>query len=429
MSVSHRNPQTPPTAKDDAPANDATQTTIRRNALRSRPSSHGQVGGLAGALATLPGVRTHRYAREGWFVASVGALLLLTVFALSALGNGLANAAQGAQTQQAGAAPTVASGGATNGVSVTAAHEQAYHLPQTNPGVMYPAVDAQGNVWFGEMGENALARLDPRTGAVQSWTPPNGHYNIMGVAIDAQGNVWFAEQAGNYIGRFDPQTQTFTTYPLADKKATPQDIVFDAQGRLWFDETVAGRIGRLDPTTGAIQTWPLPDDSATTPAYLYGLALAADGSVWYGTLSGLVGRLDPATGQVTQHHLASAKTEVFAMASDAQGRIWFTELFGGKLGVINTTTGQLAELAVPTTLGDPGGLYGVTVAPDGSVWFASAGANALVRYIPTTGAYTFFQLSIPNSVPYGVALDTSSDGVHLWFTADGQPNYVGVMNA
>jgi len=298
---------------------------------------------------------------------------------------------------------------------------------------MYPAVDAQGNVWFGEMGQNALARLDPRTGAVQSWTPPNGRYNLMGVQTDAQGNVWFAEQVGDYIGRFNPQTQTFTTYPLPatnGKNATPQDIVFDAQGRLWFDETVAGRIGRLDPATGAIQTWPLPNDSATAPAYPYGMALAADGSVWYGSLSGgVVGRLDPATGQVTIHHLASAQTQVFAMASDAQGRIWFTELLDDKLGVINTATGQIAELAIPTPVGNRGAIYGVTVAPDGSVWFASAGVNALVRYIPATGAFTFFQLNTPNSVPYGVALDTSGRNARLWFTADGQPNYVGVMNA
>jgi virginiamycin B lyase len=258
----------------------------------------------------------------------------------------------------------------------------------------------------------------------------------MGVAVDAQGNVWYAEQVGNYIGRFNPQSQTFTTYPLPatnGKNATPQDIVFDAQGRLWFDETVAGRIGRLDPATGAIQTWPLPVGADATPAYPYGMALAVDGSVWYGSLGGgVVGRLDPATGQVTVHHLASAQTSVFSMASDAQGRIWFTELLDDTLGVINTTTGQIAELAVPATLGKPSSLYGVTVTPDGAVWFASAGANALVRYTPTTGAYTFFQLSAPNSVPYGLALDASNSSggsVHLWFTADGQPNYVGVMNA
>ncbi len=298
---------------------------------------------------------------------------------------------------------------------------------------MFPAVDAQGNIWFGEMGRNALARLDPRTGATQTWTPPNGRSNIMAVTVDAQGHIWFAEQVANYIGRFDPTTQSFSVYPLASqngKYAGPEALAFDAQGQLWFDETLAGRIGRLDPTTGAIQTWPLPNDNPTTPAYPYGMALAADGAVWYGSLSGgVVGRLDPTTGQVTIHHLASAQTSVFSMASDAQGRIWFTELLDGKLGVINTTTGQIAELTVPTTLGNPGGLYSVAITPDGAVWFASAGANALVRYLPTTGAYTFYQLSAANSVPYGLALDATGGGLRLWFTADGQPNYVGVMNA
>src|SRR5579883_1670750 len=351
MSVSQRSRQPQPTTIDGAgaaPASAARPATNRRGALPGREPQR-QAGGLADALAALPGGRAHRSARDGWFVAGVVALLLVTVIVLSALGNALANAAQGSpcaqcsqgqQTQGNAAPAATANGGSVNENGVTVAHEQVYHLPQTNPGVMYPAVDAQGNVWFGEMGENALARLNPRTGAVQSWTPPNGQHNIMGVAVDAQGNVWFAEQVSNYIGRFHPQTQTFTTYPLPatnGKNATPQNIVFDAQGRLWFDETVAGRIGRLDPTTGVVQTWPLPNDSATAPAYPYALALAADGSVWYGSLSGgVVGRLDPATGKVTVHHLASAQTQIFSMASDAQGRIWFTELLDGKLGVINT---------------------------------------------------------------------------------------------
>ena len=69
---------------------------------------------------------------------------------------------------------------------------------------MLPAVDQQGNIWFGEMATNRIARLDPHTGTVTTWTPPGGEEGIMGIAIDALGNVWFAEQNANYIGRFDP---------------------------------------------------------------------------------------------------------------------------------------------------------------------------------------------------------------------------------
>ncbi len=383
--------------------------------------------------------RGKRITRHGLFLLGVCALIALTASTFGYIGAALtaapsASAPTISPTEQATTmqAQTTSSPGAA-GVSVTAAHEQVYSLPQTNPGLMYPVVDAQGNIWFGEMSQNALARLNPGAGTVQSWKAPNGQYNIMEVAIDAQGNVWFAEQAANYLGRFDPTTQTFTTYPLAKVNghgAGPEGLVFDAQGRLWFTETIGNRIGRLDPATGQFAFWPLPNDSPGDPAYPYALALAPDGSVWYGSLNGgVVGRLDPATGQVTLRHLKSAQTTVFAMTSDAQGRIWFTELLDGRLGVINTATGQVEELTIPTILGDPSGIYGVAIAPDGNVWCASAGANALVRYTPETGAWTFYRVARANSVPYGVALVTNGSKTTLWFTADGIPNYVGAMNA
>ena len=51
---------------------------------------------------------------------------------------------------------------------------RAYALPQAQSGIMRPAIDHQGRIWFGEMGHNALAVFDPHTGLVQQWVPPHG---------------------------------------------------------------------------------------------------------------------------------------------------------------------------------------------------------------------------------------------------------------
>jgi hypothetical protein len=79
-----------------------------------------------------------------------------------------------------------------------------YTFASSNVGLMQPAVDAQGNVWVGEMNANRLGRLNSQTGIVTSWTPPGAQYGIMTTAVDAQGDAWFTEQNANYIGRFDP---------------------------------------------------------------------------------------------------------------------------------------------------------------------------------------------------------------------------------
>ncbi len=371
-----------------------------------------------------PAPRRTRRERDLWFMLAILAMGVVTVFLLTGGGSFLARV--GPATGKSG--PTAAPTGAPSG-DVRAANARTFMIQPPNVGLMQPALDANGNVWFGEMATNRLARLDPRTGQVTTWQPPSGRYNIMATAVSAHGDVWFTEQAGNYIGRFDPGSQTFTTYPLASnggRGTAPQDLQFDSKGMLWFTEITGGAIGRLNPDTGAIQTWPVPAPSAGTPAYPYSLSVLPNGQVWFGDLSGgAIGRLDPATGHVTLYHLADPGAQVFSMASDSQGRIWFTELETGKIGMMDTRMNTLVELPVPGTTGDPKGLYAVTVTSGGEVWFASAGSNALVRYTPPTRAFTFYTLAIPQSTPFGLALDPHGE---LWFTSSASPtNYVGAL--
>lgn len=293
---------------------------------------------------------------------------------------------------------------------------------------MLPAVDQQGDVWFGEMATNRLARLDPRTGTITSWVPPGGKDGIMGTTVDSHGNVWFAEENANYIGRFDPARRAFSTFSQGrarSQRVGLQDVQFDSSGKLWFTETVAGRIGRLDPASGTFQSWVLPPSAPGTPAYPFGLTVTPDGQVWFGTYAGgVVGRLDPTTGRVLLFHLASAAEQIYSLAADERGRIWYTDLQFGRLGMIDPRTGKVTELQVPTTLGNPEDLHSIVVA-NGDLWFTSSGANALIRYAPREQTFTFFRLPELDSTPFGLALGPVDT---LWFTAGGNPvNYIGEM--
>ena len=370
--------------------------------------------------------------RTFWLVLIVVPPAVVTIVALM-----LAGAVQSGQT---GAVPsgsfpptgTRATGPAPpihSSVSVRAAKVRIYKVSPPNAGLMLPTVDRRGDIWFGEMATNQLARLDARTGTITSWTPPNGEGGIMGTMVDAGGNVWFAEQNANYIGRFDPARQTFGIYSLGsgkDHRVGLEDLQFDASGQLWFTETVAGRIGRLNPASGAIQTWVVPASAPGTPSYPFGLAITHDGQVWFGTYSGgVVGHLDLTSGRVLLYHLANSAEQIYSLATDDRGRrIWYTELQFGKLGMIDTTTGKVTELPVPTALGNPEDLHSIAVA-NGDIWFTSSGANALVRYSPDDGAFTFLRLPVPGSIPFGLALGSANT---LWFTAGGNPvNYIGEL--
>src|SRR5258707_9899750 len=286
-----------------------------------------------------------RRRRDAWFLLLILLLGIVTIFALS---NGAATVKQRANIAQLGTPPATTTSGTPTPparVLVRTAQKRLYPFPSSNVGLMQPAVDAQGNVWVGEMYANRLARLDSHTGVVASWEAPNGKNGIMTTAIDAQGNAWFVEQGANYIGRFDPVRQTFRIFPLGTVQGRimgPQALQFDARGFLWFTAAVGGRIGRLDPATGAIQTWPVPPPGVGIPSAPFSLTVTLDGQVWFGDITGgAVGHLDPVTGHVTLYRLADPQATIFSMAHDAKGRIWFTEIAPGRLGMIDSTTGTI----------------------------------------------------------------------------------------
>lgn len=372
--------------------------------------------------------------RELAFWGGVLLLVALTLLVLPPLGAALARPATTPRPATAvslePAAPPIPS---TLSASVRGGDVRVFTLPNPKAGLMQPAVDAQGHVWVGEMDANRLAELDPATGQVREWQPPGGLHTIMATQVDAQGRVYFTEQAANYIGRFDPATQTFKIFHLPESDghtSGPQDLRFDSQGRLYVTLASAGRIGRLDPATGALDTWPVPAPGGGASATPWALAVTPGGEVWFGYLAGgAVGRLDPATGQVTLYHLSDPQAVVFSMAAGGNGLVYFSELQAGKLGVIETATGRVRELSVPTALGDPQSLYAVTSAPGtpgGDAWFCSAGANAIVRFVPADGTFTFYTLSVPSSIPYGVARDPASGAIY--FAADAAAgNYIGAL--
>lgn len=318
---------------------------------------------------------------------------------------------------------------AQSGAIARPASAQIIPTPVSRAGLMQPAVDAQGNIWVGEMVTNKLARINPRTGEVSEWTPPGGKYNIMATAIDREGNVWFTEQAANYVGRFDPATQAFKIYSLdtlVAPRMAPQDLAFDTRGNLWVT-LLGGRIARLDPATGAVQSWQAPLPNGVTHAYPFSLAITPK-AIWVGYLTGgVLGRFDLATEKFTLISLARPQAAIYAMAADASGHIWFTEMQPAILGSVDVATGKVTEMAVPELLGDPSILYSLVTTPDGSVWFASAGANALVRYQPAKDLFTFYQLPDSQSIPFGLALD--HDG-GIWISGDGgADNYVARVAA
>ena len=302
-----------------------------------------------------------------------------------------------------------------------------YSLPSSNSGLMRPAIDRQGRIWFGEMGHNLLAVLDPHTQQFQQITPPKGRSGIMGVMVAADDTIWFAEQYANYIGHYFPATHHFQTYPLptitvADPgvpgktlvlPSAPNDLVLDQKGNVWFTELNANALGQLNIQNGHIQQYPL--EAAKTQALNpYGIAIDPKGTIWF-TEAGTsrIGRLDPKTGQISYVSIQGSTASFMEIASDARGIIWATSFSSGLLLSYNPDTSSFTRYYAPSE----GGLYGITITPEDQVWVTLSAGNAIANLDPAANRFTEFVIPSSASLPLGVVSGANNT---LWFTEAGK---------
>jgi gluconolactonase len=110
-----------------------------------------------------------------------------------------------------------------------------------------PAADAAGNVYFSDIWNNRILRLDTRTGRTVTWRADSGRAN--GLLFDARGRLLACE--GNEFGpggrrritRSDPATGDFEV--LTDRfdgvpYNSPNDIAARATGQIFFTDPCYG---------------------------------------------------------------------------------------------------------------------------------------------------------------------------------------------
>jgi virginiamycin B lyase len=97
---------------------------------------------------------------------------------------------------------------------------------------------------------------------------------------------------------------------------------------------------------------------------------------------------------------------------DNHGHVWFTEWGIGKIGELDLATNKIREYPIKTPGGNP---HGITVGPDGIVWFTIPEGN-LGRLDPRTG--TVEEFVPPKEVPTGLNVIVARDGM-VWYAAPG----------
>ena len=182
--------------------------------------------------------------------------------------------------------------------------------------------------------------------------------------------------------------------------ARPHDVAPAPDGTIWHTAQRQGALGRLDPETGETVQIPLGSDSAP-----HGVIVGPDGAPWI-TDSGLnaIVRVEPETEQVEVFRLPSnfANANLNTAVFDGAGVLWFTGQ-NGVCGRLDPAEGTVQAFAAPRGRGP----YGITAAPDGTVYYASLAGSHIARIDPITYEATVIEPPTPSQGARRVWSDSS----------------------
>lgn len=142
-----------------------------------------------------------------------------------------------------------------------------------------------------------------------------------GIDIAPDGGVWFSQLNEHKIGRIDPETLEYEM--IATPFETPRRLRFDSQGGLWIPSFSESLLAHFDPETRAFRTWALPiEPLGTETPYALAVEPGTD-VVWIcGTNSDTMIRFEPETERFTVYPLPTRVTYTREVDFDDEGRVW-----------------------------------------------------------------------------------------------------------
>lgn len=265
-----------------------------------------------------------------------------------------------------------------------------------------------GLIYTVDQGAHHMAITDTVTGKTEYisqkggtlWIPfwktktmdwPFERFGPHSLAMGPDGKYYTTNSFMNSIGVFNPDTREWEPSIFAGVRAIyPHTVRIEKNGMVWF--TIAGRerVGRVDPVSKESTLIDLPDGESgglaggTQP---YGIDInPADGSIWYSRLFGdKIGRIDPDTLRV-QEFDSPVRGPRRMRFDQRDGTLWLTGYSEGKLARITTSANGFESkvYSLPEFAEGYGPApYALGVHPKtGDVWLNENMTDRFFRFIP-----------------------------------------------
>jgi virginiamycin B lyase len=185
-------------------------------------------------------------------------------------------------------------------------------------------MDPSGKVWASGV---PLTRFDPETKKFTRFDSGGGY--VYDVKPDKSGDIWFTNILENKIGKVDGKTDKVSLWTLPTPNAYPRRMEIGADGMIYSGEFLGGKMARFDPKTQAFKEFPLPGPDPSP----YAMGVDADGYIWYDSHNmDTINRFDPKTGNVVVYPFPHSEIVMREFFRDAQGRMWYGSAPNNKVG-------------------------------------------------------------------------------------------------
>src|SRR5215211_2676729 len=226
--------------------------------------------------------------------------------------------------------------------------------------------------------------------------PPGTHPHDVAPAPD--GSVWYTAQISGALGKLDPETGE-TRHIALGSGSSPHGVIVGPDGAPWITDSGLNAIVHVNPETEEVQKFPLPAESGY--ANLNTAAFDLKGILWFTGQNGIYGRLDAATGEM-QVFDAPRGRGPYGITVTPDGTVYYASLAGSYVGRIDPQTGE-ATVLEPLTSSQ--GARRVWSDSQGRVWVSEWSAGQVAVYDPADDSWQEWKLPGGGPQAYAVYVD------------------------
>jgi virginiamycin B lyase len=249
--------------------------------------------------------------------------------------------------------------------------------------------------------------------ALQEYDVPAGTHPH-DVAVAADGTVWYTAQRTGKLGRLDPRNGRVDEIELGDGSA-PHGVIVGPDGAPWITDGGLNAIVRVEPSSREVRRFPLPDDRPSTN--LNTAVFDWSGTLWFTGQSGIYGRVTPDSGRVEVFDAPNGRGP-YGITVTPDGAVYYASLAGNYMGRIDTETGEASVLRPPTS---DQGTRRVWADSRGRVWSSQYNAGQVAVYDPATEQWREWRLPGESPQAYAVYVD---DEDKVWLSDFGSNSLV-----